>query len=338
MRLTAGHAMGAITDESWAVLQAVQALRVLDNWTQPQSGNDCMKVMLTGGAGDLGTVLTPILKARGDTPLRLDIVPPTDSGGIYMAGSILDRDGLTRWFAGVDSVVHIAAWHGIHETTGAKDVYAFWDLNVTGTMNVFEAALRAGVTQVVYLSSTSVRHCASLYGHTKVLGEAIAQTYKTRHAMRVVILRPRGFIPHWNRAVYASFIAWLAWFWRGAVHINDVAQAVVRSLDCLATAAEVPPVALVVDGAYEYTAADLAAWDAEGPGSTFKRYYAPYEALARRYGLPPEGKPWCYDIAETQQWLGYVPRYSLRQALEELVRYGPAGPPGPAGRGAPLQG
>jgi hypothetical protein len=48
-------------------------------------------------------------------------------------------------------------------------------------------------------------------------------------------------------------------------------------------------------GAYEYTAADLAAWDAEGPGSTFKRYDAPYEALAHRDGLPPEAKPWCYD-------------------------------------------
>ncbi len=58
----------------------------------------------------------------------------------------------------------------------------------------------------------------------------------------------------------------------------------------------------------------------------------------RRYGLPPEAKPWCYDIAETQHWLGYVPRYSLRQALEELVRYGPTGPPGPSGRGAPLPG
>ena len=96
--------------------------------------------------------------------------------------------------------------------------------------------------------------------------------------------------------------------------------------------------ALVVDGAYEYTAADLAAWNAEGPGSTFKRYYAPYEALARRYGLPLEAKPWCYDIAETQHWLWYVPRYSLRQALEELLRYGPDGPPGPSGHGAPLPG
>jgi hypothetical protein len=66
---------------------------------------------------------------------------------------------------------------------------------------------------------------------------------------------------------------------------------VVGSLERLATSAEVPPVALVVDGAYEYTAADLTAWDAEGPGSTCKRYYARYEALVRRYGLPPEGSP-----------------------------------------------
>ena len=279
------HAIGATTAQRWAALQPVHEWRVFDNWTQPQPGSDGMKVLLTGGAGDLGTVLTPLLEARGDTPLRLDIVPPTDPGGVYVAGSILDRDGLTRWFAGVDSVVHIAAWHGIHETTGAKDVYAFWDLNVTGTMNVFEAAHRAGVTQVVYLSSTSVRHRASLYGHTKVLGEEIAQTYKTRHSMQVVILRPRGFIPHWNRAVYASFVAWLAWFWHGAVHIEDVAHAVVRSLDRLATSAEVPPRALVVDGAYEYTAADLAAWDAE-------RGRAP-----RSNGIMPRMKPWCAAMA-----------------------------------------
>ncbi len=291
-----------------------------------------MKVMLTGGAGDLGTVLTPLLEARGDTPLRLDIVPPTDPGGVYVAGSILDRDGLVRWLAGMDSVVHMAAWHGIHETTGAKDVYAFWDLNVTGTMNVFEAAHRAGVTQVVYLSSTSVRHHASLYGHTKVLGEAIAQTYRTRHGMQVVILRPRGFIPHWNRAVYASFVAWLQWFWRGAVHIEDVAHAVVRSLDLLAMTVGAPPGALVVDGAYEYTAADLAAWDPEGPGSTFKRYYATYYDLVLRYGLQPAEKPYIYDLSETYQWLGYVPRYSLRHALEDLARYGPTGPPWPEGR------
>jgi nucleoside-diphosphate-sugar epimerase len=40
-----------------------------------------MRVLLTGGSGDLATVLTPALLQRGDTPLRLDIVPPRDSRG-----------------------------------------------------------------------------------------------------------------------------------------------------------------------------------------------------------------------------------------------------------------
>jgi nucleoside-diphosphate-sugar epimerase len=288
-----------------------------------------MNVLLTGGSGDLGTALTAGLAARGDTPLRLDIVSPQDQQGIYLPASILDRDRLPPCLMAVDCIVHIAAWHGIHETTRQKDAYAFWDLNVTGTFNVFEAAQRAGVKRVVYISSTSVRNGVSLYGHTKVLGEEIARTYVSRHDMSVVILRPRGFIPYWNGAVYASFVEWVQWFWRGAVHIDDVVQAVVRSIDFLATTPLAHHVTLVVDGAYDYTEADLTAWDQDGPGSTFKKYYAPYYDLALGYGLKPEEKPFIYDISETQKRLGYVPRYSLRHALEDLARYGLAGPPPP---------
>lgn len=286
-----------------------------------------MQILLTGGTGDLGTVLTPLLEGRGDTPLRMDIAPPVDNRGVYLQGSILDRDFLARSMAGVDCVVHIAAWHGIHEATGQQDVHAFWDLNVTGTFNVFEAAARAGVAKVVYMSSTSVRNRESIYGHTKVLGEDIAQTYAVRYDLNVVILRPRGFIPHWNRAVYNSFVEWARWFWHGAVHIDDVAQAVVQSIDLLTTTRLQEPLVLVVDGAYEYTEADLVAWDRAGPGSTFRTYYSQYEALARRYGLQPEEKPFIYDITETRQHLGYEPRYSLCHLLQELHLYGPAGPP-----------
>jgi nucleoside-diphosphate-sugar epimerase len=296
-----------------------------------------VKVLLTGGSGDLGTVLTPQLEARGDTAVRLDIVPPRDPRGRYVAGSVLDRAGLGACLRTVDCVVHMAAWHGVHEGPSQspqplrKDVYAFWDLNVTGTFNVFEAAVQAGVAHVVYLASTSVRNRQSVYGHTKVLGEEIAQTYAGRHGLNVVILRPRGFIPHWNRAVYSSFVEWLQWFWRGAVHIDDVAAAVVQSLALLAKTRLAVPLVLAVDGAYEYTEEDLAHWDAQGPGSTFRRYYGAYEELARRHGLVPEAKHITYDLAETRRWLGYTPRYSLREALRELERYGPAGPPPPYG-------
>ncbi len=288
-----------------------------------------MKVLLTGGAGDLATVLTPQLEARGDTSIRLDVVAPRDSGGLFRLGSILDRPGLRRDLEGVDAVVHIAAWHGIHDATGQRDVYAFWDLNVTGTFNVFEAAARGGIAKMIYISSTSERNRESIYGHTKVLGEEIARTYAARHKMQVVMLRPRGFIPHWNRAVYTSFIEWAQWFWRGAVHIDDVAQAVLGSLDVLQTQTLTAPLTLAVDGAYDYTDDDLANWDADGLGSTFRKYYAVYEALARQHGLLPETKPFKYDLTEAQRHLGYVPRYSLRHLLEELERYGPDGPPPP---------
>jgi nucleoside-diphosphate-sugar epimerase len=286
-----------------------------------------VRVLLTGGAGDLGTVLTPALEQRRDTPIRLDIVPPGDRRGVYVAGSILDRACLASALHGVDCVVHIAAWHGIHETTGRKDAYDFWDLNVTGTFNVFEAAVRAGVTQVVFISSTSIRHRHSLYGHTKVLAEEIAHTYAVRHAMQVVTLRPRGFIPHWNRATYASFVEWAQWFWRGAVHIDDVVQAVLKSLDLLATTTLEDDLVLAVDGAYDYTDEDLQQWDDDGPGTTFRKYYPQYYDLAVRYGLDPAAKPHKLDITATQQWLEYMPRYSLQNLLEELERYGTTGPP-----------
>ncbi len=279
----------------------------------------------------MATVLTPELETRGDTPLRLDVVSPRDTRGVFLAGSVLDRAALRRMLEGVDCVVHIAAWHGIHDAEKRRDVYAFWDLNVTGTFNVFEAAARAGISKIIYISSTSARSREHIYGHTKVMGEEIARTYAARHAMQVIMLRPRGFIPHWNRSVYTSFVEWAQWFWRGAVHIDDVVQAVLRSLDVLQAQTLESPLTLVVDGAYEYTDDDLANWDAYGPGSTFRQYYGAYEALARQHGLQPEDKPFKYDMAETHQWLGYVPSYSLRHLLEELQRYGPDGPPSPQG-------
>ncbi len=288
-----------------------------------------MRVFLTGGSGDLGQVLSRQLEAGGDVPIRFDVREPPGSGGHYVKGSILDREALQQSLTGVDCVVHIAAWHGIHEATGAKDAYDFWDLNVTGTFNVFEAAVRAGVQRFVNISSTSVRNWASIYGHTKVLGEEVARVYAQRHRVNVITLRPRAFIPSWNRAVYRSFVEWARWFWRGAVHIDDVSQAVVRAVELLGRGPLATPLVLTVDGAYEYTNEDLRKWDQEGPGTTFRKYYAEYYDLAVRHGLDPRSRPEKLDITETRQWLGYEPHYSFKNLLVELDRFGEAGPPAP---------
>ncbi len=286
-----------------------------------------MKILLTGGSGDLGKVLAYRLEKRGDIALRFDIRKPTDSHGKFIQGSILDRKILLDSLTDVDCLVHIAAWHGYHEFTKKKDVYDFWDVNVTGTFNIFQAAVESNVKKIIFISSESVLDPNGNYGWTKVLGESIAERYVKKYRLNVLTLRPRAFIPYWNKEVYSSFVEWIKWYWNGAVHIDDVARATIQGIDLLSKESLPKHLVLPVDGAYEYTEDDLKTWDKSGPGTTFKKYYANYFDLAIQHGLDPASKPTIQDITETKKWLGYEPRYSLANALDELEKYGEAGPP-----------
>ena len=291
-----------------------------------------MKVLLTGGSGDLGQTLVPMLLDKGDTPVILDVRAPLNlkKEAVFIEGSILDRSKLTEIFPGCDCIVHIAAWHGIHETNGQKNSYDFFDLNVRGTFEVFEAAASVGIDKIIFISTTSVYRPDTRYGRSKILAELIAEDYREHSHMNVVTLRPRGFIPYWNRDVYAKYSDWARWFWKGAVHIEDVAAAVILSLDLISRQHLGQRLILTLDSAYEYTDADLAHWDADGPGSTFKKYYPEYYDLALSYGLDPALKPTKLDISETVRRLGYEPSYSLASLLSELAAYGDSGPPQPA--------
>src|ERR1700676_3849240 len=154
-----------------------------------------MKVLLTGGSGDLGQTLVPRFLERGDTPVILDIRAPRDlkQKETYVHGSVLDRSKLKEYFHGCDCIVHIAAWHGVHEDRGEKNAYDFFDLNVRGTFEVFEAAVSLGINKIVFISTTSVDKPDTLYGRSKILGECIAEDYRKYSDMNVIILRPRAF-------------------------------------------------------------------------------------------------------------------------------------------------
>jgi nucleoside-diphosphate-sugar epimerase len=288
-----------------------------------------MHVLLTGGAGDLGQTLVPGLLEHGDTPVIVDIRAPRNVGRttVFIPGSVLDRSTLHDALRGCECIVHIAAWHGIHEARGDKNAYDFFDLNVRGTFEVFEAAASLGISKIVYISTTSVRSPDTLYGRSKLLAERIAEDYRKYRAMNVIILRPRAFIPFWNRGVYANYSDWARWYCKGAVHVDDVAAAVMLSLDLVSRQSVSDQPILTLDGAYEYTDADLEQWDADGPGSTFRKYYPAYYELALSHGLDPAVKPNRLDISETIRWLGYKPSYSLGRVLSELAAFGDAGPP-----------
>jgi len=288
-----------------------------------------VKVLLTGGAGDLGQTLVPVLISKNHTPVVLDTRTsrlPSPSA-VFIQGSILDRERIRQFLDGSDCIVHIAAWHGIHEVRGQKTAHDFFDLNVRGTFEVFEAAASLGIDKIVFISTTSVGNPDTYYGRSKILAESIAEDYRKHRDMNVITLRPRAFIPFWNRTVYTNYSDWARWFWKGAVHISDVASAVVLSIDLLSRQRIGQQLLLPLDGAYEYSIADLDNWDVDGPGSTFRKFYPEYYDLALSYGLNPSLKPTRLDISQTARWIGYKPSYSLASLLSELAAYGDSGPP-----------
>ena len=280
-----------------------------------------MKILLTGGSGDLGQTLLPLLTAGCHSPIIFDIRAPEIGTEYFRQGSLLDISHIEDALVGCDLVIHIAAWHGIHEARGLKTPRDFWDLNVNGTYNLLQACLNQQVTKLIHISSSSITKLSGYYGFTKRLSEDAVKHFHEEHNLQTVTLRPRAFIPHWNHEVYSDFQEWVKRFWPGAVHIDDVAQAVMLSVDLLSSDAYQDHPTLTVDREPDYPATELSNWDADGPGSSFLKYYAPFSELLTSWGLDPSLKPDTRDISETKRILGYHPHYGLRQLLTELTHH-----------------
>lgn len=151
-------------------------------------------VLVTGAAGRIGTSLRALLPDFGWTLRSFDRA----AGDGITVGDVTSPDDLDAVVAGVDAVVHLAGqpteapWPVIREA------------NLEGTYQVFEAARRHGVHRVVYASSNHAVGFTpldgelaadiaprpdTLYGVSKVFGEALARYYVDRYGFRAACLR-----------------------------------------------------------------------------------------------------------------------------------------------------
>ncbi|MFJ9952958.1 NAD-dependent epimerase/dehydratase family protein [Kitasatospora sp. NPDC091207] len=121
-----------------------------------------MRVVVTGGAGFIGANLVRALLARPEVT-QVRVVDDLSTGskanlaGVDAAlfeGSVLDRGLLDEAFAGADAVVHLAALPSVPRSVA--DPLASHHANATGTLEVLEAARRAGGPYVAAASSSSV--------------------------------------------------------------------------------------------------------------------------------------------------------------------------------------
>lgn len=177
-----------------------------------------MKVLVTGGAGFIGSHLTSALAKRGDEVVVLDafddFYTPTLKRANYVAaaasgkvslveGDIRDRGAVEQAFAvKPEVVVHLAARAGVRPSIENPVLYA--QVNVEGTALLLEASRLANVRSFIFASSSSVygarsnppfreddlvNRPISPYAATKVAGELLCATYRHLYELQTVALR-----------------------------------------------------------------------------------------------------------------------------------------------------
>jgi UDP-glucuronate 4-epimerase len=176
-----------------------------------------MRILVTGGAGFIGSHLVEKLIATGHEVSILDDFndfydPQIKRANIAAVAhqtrihevDLRDASGVTQLFQRekFDAVAHLAARAGVRPSISQPQLY--YDTNVGGTLHLLEAARQTGVERFIFASSSSVygickevpfsegfhlTQTISPYAATKVAGEFLCSTYSHLYQLRIVALR-----------------------------------------------------------------------------------------------------------------------------------------------------
>ena len=288
-----------------------------------------MRVMITGGGGNLGRVLAPALKEAGHEPVLMDY-RALDTPYESVRADLRNKTEVLRALGDVDVVVHAAALHGIHLQKYTTD--DFWDLNVAGTRNVYEAALESGIGKVLLCSTMGVYGEGSreagdppvmtedlplepkdYYGLSKRLCEEMAAYYHRRHSIHTIAYRLGMFVPE-------SFVGYGFRLLKGGVDDRDVARAFLLGLDDTGVAFDTFNVMAEVPFPVE----EFGKWSREPETFLEERYPglaglveeqgANFGELVRMWGFT------YWSIEKARRVIGYAPRYNFPEFLEALKR------------------
>jgi UDP-glucose 4-epimerase len=302
-------------------------------------------ILVTGGAGFIGSHLVETLTAQGrrvrvfddfSTGLKTNIEQFAPE---IVVGDLADPAAVSRAMAGVGVVFHLAALASVARSV--DDPIATHRTCNTGTLNVLDAARRAGVRRVVYAASSSAYggrsdpngqiEAATLeplspYAAAKLAGELYMQAFAHTYGLETVRLRffnifgPRQRADSPYSGVIALFIAAMAAGKTPMIHgdglqsrdFTYVGNAVQALLKAAATTGVSGRVYNVGTGA-SITVLDLVAALNRALGTNLQPTFGPARAGDVRYSRA--------DISAARKDLGYAPDVGFEDGLKRTVEW-----------------
>lgn len=295
-----------------------------------------MRVLVTGSAGHLGEALVRTLLDLQHEVVGLDIL---ESPFTTHVGSIADRSCVWRCMSGVQAVFHPATLHKPHVAThGRQD---FVDTNISGTLNLLEQAVTAGVESFVYTSTTSVLGDAlvplpgapaawiteevapvprNIYGVTKATAEDLCLLFHRNRRLACMVLRTSRFFPEEDdnrrvREAYSDANLKVNEYLYRRVDIEDVVSA------HLLAAEHAPSIGFrkyIISATTPFRPDDVVDLRVDAPRVVRKRvpdYEAEYER--RRWRMFPNiGRVYVNERARKE--LGWRPRYDFSSIISRL--------------------
>lgn len=164
-------------------------------------------ILVTGGAGYIGSHACKALKGAGYTPVTYDNLSTgwedAVQFGPFEKGDLNDRERLDQIFAAYQpaAILHFAALSQVGESMREPGLY--WHNNVAGSLTLFQAAVEAGCLDVVFsstcatygdqdnvvLDESSARRPINAYGSSKRAVEDILRDFEAAYGLRHVIFR-----------------------------------------------------------------------------------------------------------------------------------------------------
>jgi len=272
-------------------------------------------VLLTGGCGLTGRTLAPMLKDRYSVT-HFEMKDPGD-GLPFIKGELRNPQEVAAACEGMDAIVHVAALHGKAWNDLGDDMG--FDVNVTGTKNILEGAVRAGVKRVVFTSSIWAtghqspppaylpmdeemqREPAELYGLTKILGEQMCRYATAKYGISTIALRPGGIRP--AESYDPTFSGLLV----ACVDVRDVAQAHVLAL---AASEDMKHEVFIVTADSPLCKVDPATVKAD-PAAALDSVVPGSGELVRNGSVPLAADSEWYTVGKAKRMLGYDPEYNF---------------------------